>query len=354
MFFVERLGGTPHQIGVAYGRAFRHVIAANCCWSVQHPNAAWSDRIEQGEALFKTLRDRHLERWPWLAQEMAGIAEGSGVDLDLIERMNFRIWQCGLYGAGSGCSNFIATLPDGRLLVGGSLDDPRHIYGVVDVTPAQGYRYIGFPLCGTVWVARGMNQTGLSLATSSMPLPGLRIDPTRYWQQDLCLRVVLQTCSTVEEVVAFFEEHRTLLNMIVADADGRWAAFTCGPDGVHRLGPHVRCLTNHLLEPVRGVFERQGWNGRICSASSQARWEQLHRWLGDGRRPVTLEEAKRALARRDGWPDRSVNNAGTAFMMLSLPQACPRQLWIADAPVLADRFERFDLTPRVAGGLEAG
>src|SRR5690606_29984868 len=128
MFFLEKLHGSPRQVGLAHGRAFKHVIASNCGWSVQHPNATWSDRIDQGEAWFAMQRDRHFDRWPWLAEEMAGIAEGSGIALGLIERLNFRIWQCGLYGAGSGCSNFIATMPNGQLLVGGSLDDPRYIY----------------------------------------------------------------------------------------------------------------------------------------------------------------------------------------------------------------------------------
>ncbi len=166
MIIREVIQGTPRERGLAHGRAFRHVIAANLGLFVEQP-ASWGGQQSEAQAWFRAQREKHYATWPWLAEEIAGIAEGAGLPLDLVERLNFRIWQYRFYGTGQCCSSFVGTLQDGRTIIGGALDDPRWIYGFVDVRPADGLRYMTFPVCGTAWGNRGMNEAGLVLSTSS-------------------------------------------------------------------------------------------------------------------------------------------------------------------------------------------
>ncbi len=340
MLFRETFRGGPHALGLAQGMAYRHLIAAVVSAFAEHPNA-WTDQRVEAEAWFGAQREKHFDVWPWLADEISGIAQGSGIPRHLIERLNFRIWQYPVYGVGKACSSFVGDLADGRTIIGGSLDDPRWIYGFVDVQPVDGLRYMTFPICGTVWGNRGMNEAGLVLSTSSQVLDGLRFGADSVWQQDLCVRVLLQTCVTCEDVLAFCHEHPFFHNIIVADSRGRYAAFTCGPLGVHQYGPSVRCLTNHLLPQVEDEFRRAGWDGSIRSDTTRRRWEQLATWLNERNGRLTLEEAKRVLASRPYWPSGSVNNVGTAVMILAIPQAEPRSLWVADRPVTAEKFAEY-------------
>ena len=136
MLLKETFAGTPRQIGLAHGRAYRHLIAINTARLVERPNPNLpDDMIPDAERWFRKQRERHFDLWPWLADEVRGIAEGSGVPHALIERLNFRIWQFSYYGRGHACSSFAGRAKDGTWITGGTLDDPRELYGFCEVQP---------------------------------------------------------------------------------------------------------------------------------------------------------------------------------------------------------------------------
>lgn len=338
MLIKETFAGTPRQIGRAYGRTYRHLIAINAAYLVERPNPNLPDHLVPGaERWFRQQRERHFDLWPWLADEMAGIAEGSGVPRPVIERMNFRIWQYPVYGKTHACSSFAVRARDGSLISGGMLDDPRWLYVFCEVRPRKGFRYMTFPITGTCWGNRGMNEAGLVLNESSNFLHGLRFNPLKIYQQDLCLRVILQTCQTVEEVRAFCDRHPFFMNTVVADARGGCLAMSVWDQGAFVYSSKVRCLTNHPLEPLRKLARRRGYDGIIRSGTTRGRFRILANWIARMDGQATLADAQRMLASRREWPD-GVNNPGTAFATIAQPEKDRRTLWVSELPVTESGF----------------
>lgn len=337
---IQRYGGTPRQLGEAHGEIFRDTIRANVRLLVDNSHrAANKNCLEAATAWARRQSRCHCERWPWLGEEIRGIARGSGVAFEKIEQLNFRIWQYGIYGAGHACSNFIGTTQDGVLLLGGTLDDPRELYGFVEVAPDAGHRFMTFLICGTVWGSRGINDAGLALGVSSLTLGGLRYDAQSVWQQDICLRLILQQCASCEDVIAFCRQHLFTMNFIVADAAGNSKAFTCSPLGVWEYSAPTRALTNHLLTPLCDTHLQSGWNGEQHE-SSVPRLARLNAWLDERNGSITLGEAKSQLCRTDGAAGELVNNANTAFVTIARPQFSP-SLWVAEKPATADGFREY-------------
>jgi hypothetical protein len=341
MIYRYKFSGSPGAIGLEHGKAFRGSIEAIISIFVEHPNEMWSHRRDEALAWFRHMRDKHYNEWPWLAEEIAGIAKGAGIELELIEQLNFRTWQYPLIHQGHACSSFAAKMHDGNLISGGSLDDPRWLYAFTDIAPAGGLRFMTFPICGTAWGNRGMNGAGLVLGISSQNLRGLRFDPNSIWQQDICFRLLLQTCSNCEDVLEFCRYRPFIANICAADSSGNSVVFNNGPFGLH-VYQGASAITNHVLPELEDFYTRRGWDGSNDVASTYARLERLNNWIEhrDGR--ITLDEAKTEMARRDGWPNRTVNNPMTAFIMLAMPQRQPRSMWAASGPVTTQNFQAFD------------
>ena len=339
MLIVEKFEGTATEIGRAHGRAFCHSIASNLSHFVEHPNDRWSHVEADAKAWFLKLRDRHFQQWPWLYDEMLGISEGANISFDLIQQLNFRIWQYPFYGQSHACSSFVIILSDGTIVAGGSLDDPRWAYGCVRIKPINGYEIITLPVCGTTWGNRGMNSTGLSLGVSSLPLKGFRADINSIWQQDICFRIILQTCASCQDVVEFCQKYPFFANSMVVDKTGSYTALSCTPAELKIHSPGVKCLTNHALEEHMECFRLKGWDGKIESDTSVARLSLLRKWVEQKDHRVALSEVKKFICNRSE-EQSSINNSLTAFMMFSIP--AQNKIWIADMPVTIEKLQVFN------------
>jgi predicted choloylglycine hydrolase len=338
MIFREKFKGTPHQVGFAHGSTFKHVIATNVREFIEHPNSLWTDQVDNAKLWVRNLSEKHFDTWPWLAEEIAGIADGSGIPKEKIVDLNFRIWQYNNYGKSHACSSFIGTMKNNYLILGGAFDDPHWMYGFVDMQPIDGLRYMTFPACGTAWASRGLNEAGLAIGVSAQSIKGLHYDPFSIWQQDLCIRVILQTCSNCKEATEFCQSHPFFSNIAIADASGQSTIIVCSPLGVHQYSETVRCVTNHLLPEIEKWYRNRGWSGIIDVPTTYDRLERLNNWLAKKDRQISIMDAKSELARRDGWPNQTVNNPMTAFITLAVPQATPKSFWVAGNPVTPDNF----------------
>ena len=168
----------------------------------------------------ESLIARH---WPWYIEEMRGVAEGIGKGYEEVLLLNLRAWQFNYYGAAQathGCSSLAITLADGRVACAGALDDAIEYYcGPVRIAPDLGHRFISFPLAGTSWVTRGMNDAGFSVGISSQVLPGLR-RLGHAVVQDVAMCAMLQTCTTVADAREFCRQHPFTLNLVCVDSRG--------------------------------------------------------------------------------------------------------------------------------------
>jgi predicted choloylglycine hydrolase len=230
---------------------------------------------------------------------------------------------------------------EGSFITGGTLDDPRWLYAFCEVRPKEGYRYMSFPIAGTCWGNRGMNEAGLVLNTSSNMFQGVRFDPFKIYQQDLAVRVILQNCKNINEVRSFCETYPFQLNLIVVDRDGG-----CLVMGVWDRGPTIYsegtgCLTDHPIdEQLKQAIDR-GYDESSCVPCSITRFNQLSQWTRNVEGKATIEEAKRMLSCRKHFFTGGVNNSGTIFSTIAQPQKNPKVLWVAETPVTIKRFKKY-------------
>ena len=109
------------------------------------------------------------KHWPWYAEEMHGVAEAINGKYEDVLLLNLRAWQYADYGKHHR-ARVVPVWPSGwptvTWLAPVALDDPIEYYcGPVHVTPDTGYRFITFPITGTSWGNRGMNNAGLSVGS---------------------------------------------------------------------------------------------------------------------------------------------------------------------------------------------
>ena len=288
------------------------------------------------------LRTFCFDHWPWLQEEILGIAEGAGIDVELAELLSFRAWQYEVYHAGA-CSSFALPGAHGHILTGGTLDDPRFLYTIAQVSPTSGLRYLSFPISGTVWANRGMNEAGLALGISSLICPGVTFDLDQLVPVDLVFRDMLQFCSTVAEVEARCRQFKFFCNLIAVDATGSIFSSSnyCGDYTAHLIDHGQAGLTNHPVGAADTALRQRGYTGPDATGHSPERLEQITHWMNANRGTATVNDA---IAFLGAIPESGrVNNPHTAFATIAQPQTDPHTLWIAQQPVTPTAFHAFDV-----------
>ena len=337
------LAGTPRELGRQQGAALRSQIHANVAVLLGDfltgAKSAQRDKIHGWQTRLRTFCFDH---WPWLQEEIHGIAEGAGIDPELAELLSFRAWQYEVYHAGA-CSSFALPGAGGKILTGGTLDDPRFLYTIAQVSPEAGLRYLSFPIAGTVWANRGMNEAGLALGISSLICPGVTFDLAQLVPVDLVFRDMLQFCSTVAEVEARCRKFKFFCNLIAVDAAGGDFSSSnyCGDYTAHPCANRTTALTNHPVGQAATALATRGYTGPDPTGFSLERLEQINAWMNAHHSRATVDDAIAFLG-ASPTPGR-VNNQHTAFATIAFPQADPHTLWIAQQPVTTAAFRAFDV-----------
>lgn len=342
------LQGTPLELGRRHGAAVRSQVHANVAALLGDfltgANAPLRGEIRTWQ---KRLRTFCFDHWPWLQAEINGIAEGAGLDVELAELLSFRAWQYEAYHAGA-CSSFALPGADGKIITGGTLDDPRFLYAIAQVQPDRGLRFLSFPIAGTVWANRGMNEAGLALGISSLLCPGVKFDLQHLVPVDLVFRDMLQFCGTVAEVETRCRQYNFFCNLIAVDRTG--AVFSasnyCGEPAIHPTPNGTAALTNHPVGGAETTLRARGFRGPESGSYSVERLVQIATWQAAHVGRATVADAVTFL----GAPARfgEVNNPNTAFATIAAPQADPHTLWIAQQPVTTEAFNAFDVRTGLA------
>jgi hypothetical protein len=337
------LKGPPRALGSEQGAALRSQIHANIGALLRDFLDGRSSAIEAPIATWqKRLREFCFDHWPWMAEEIHGIAEGAGIERPLAELLSFRAWQYEIYHAGA-CSSFALPGAHGKIVTGGTLDDPRFLYAVVQVQPTQGLRYLSFPLAGTVWANRGMNEAGLALGISSLICPGVRFDLEQLVPVDLVFRDMLQFCATVGDVEARCRKFKFFANLVAVDRHGGVFASSnyCGAYTAHPPREGGLRLTNHPIGAAADALRDRGFKGPDPAAYSVERLDAIDAWMTAHRGRATVQDAATFLG--SGRKFGCVNNPNTAFATIAAPQQDPHTLWVAQQPVTAEGFRSFDV-----------
>lgn len=336
--------GTPKQIGIAYGKRFADAISRNLSILLGSRPALQDPAFHAWVRSQEKLVEKH---WPWLLEEMRGVAAGCGVAYEQILFLNLRAWQFDFYGKppGNSCSSLVIRLANGHLACAGALDDPLEYYcGPVHVTPDTGYRFITFPITGTSWGNRGMNSAGLSVGLSSQLLPGLKRKNDTV-MQDLAVRALLQTCATVADVREFCLRHPFTINLLCVDASGGVFCAHHTAAGLREIKVQDACaMSNHIVNAETEDWLREhGVRDFSLSPTTVPRRERLLRFIASANGKCTAEEVKTLIAQRDDADPASINNSGSIYLTYSCPQAAKTTLWIRETkgPTGNDRFLPF-------------
>ena len=337
------LHGSDRVRGQQHGAALRDQIQRNVAELLGDLfKGASVARRAQIRAWQQRLRTFCFEHWPWLQEEMAGLAEGAGLDGETVELLNFRAWQYDVYHAGC-CSSLAVPDSSGHILTAGTLDDPRHLYTIVQCQPATGLRYLSFPIAGTTWANRGLNESGLALGISSLLCPGVKFDLENLVPVDLVFRFMLQFCSTAVEVEAACRRYKFFCNLVAVDRHGGIFSSSnyCGDLTAYPATAGIACLTNHPLERAATALRARGFVGPDPGAYSVERLAQLSAWTAAHAGHVTVAATRAFLGAESKFG--RVNNPNTAFATIAVPQSDPYILWIAQQPVTPEAFHAFDV-----------
>lgn len=328
------LRGTSAEMGRTYGEKCRDGILANLkvlVHRVGHPALPRQDK----DFLDWMRRQESLlgKHWPWLLEEMQGVAHGAGVGYEDILLLNLRAWQFEYYGAKPKlgcCSSLAITLADGTVACAGALDDPAEYYcGPLRFVPKKGFSFITFPITGTSWGNRGQNSQGLSVGISSQILPGLKSLPHAV-NQDLALRVLLQTCATADEVRNFCRAHPFTMNLVVVDALGKMFCAQHTAAGLFEIPSTGYCaLTNHVMDDrLCQWLKEQGGIKLPESPTSFPRRECLMIFAKIHNGKCTSTEVMDFIGRRDDQNPGTVHNQGSICLTFSNPQVAANTIWI--------------------------
>lgn len=271
--------------------------------------------------------------WPWLLEEMAGVAEGAGAKYEDILLLNLRAWQYEYYGAKpkiGGCSSLAITLADGTVACAGALDDPIEYYcGPLHIQPQTGFDFITFPITGTSWCSRGQNSRGLSIGISSQLLPNLRrLDHAI--NQDLAVRAILQTCTTSEDVREFCRTHPFTMNLVVIDAQGKIFCAQHTAAGLFEMAVDGYCaLTNHVADTrLQQWLKERGVTEIPESPADFPRREYMMNFAKARNGKCTSAEVMDFIGCRDDQNPGTVHNKGSIYLTFSNPQVAGKTFWI--------------------------
>ncbi len=327
--------GNNFEIGKQYGQTYKQTILKNVDILVKrtgHPDLPLNDPDFQKwvDVQKSLIRDK----WPWLIEEMQGVAIATCLEFDDILFLNLRVWQYDLYSgqAPSACSSMVINLANGTVANAGALDDCRDYYcGPVKIIPELGFRFITFPIAGTSWGNRGMNSAGLIIGESSQILPGIERNPNTICA-DLAIRVILQTCETVAEVKEFCLQFPFTLNIVCSDKNGNVFCGHQTSNGLHELAvapPYA--ITNHIVSDELMFKLFQGGVKEFReSATTRLRRGRLMDFAARRNEKCDGEEVRKFIACRADGDSSSICPRHNVSLTYANSQQEPGILWIAD------------------------
>ena len=346
-----RVAGGPRERGRAYGKQARDRIATSISayGEVFRAYAGWDwgrVRREAGryEAPIAAFDQRYLE-------EMRGIAEGAGVDLEDVLSINVRTEVMFAAKARAAEATFAAdekrrqgecsaftVLPSAsaneHTLLGQNWDWLLHCFDTVVVLEAEqdeGPNFVSVVEAGLL-AKTGMNSSGLGVATNALVTDDDRGEPAVPYH--VLLRAFMD-CETMSDALAAAQRapRSSSANYLLAHRDGMAVDLETTPGDFSRiflLFPEDGVLlhTNHFLSPA---FDRKDVSLWVMP-DSPFRLERLREVASTSRHSLSLERFGGFLADHANYPsgicchpdarmDRIDQGATVASVLMDLDEA---------------------------------
>lgn len=307
------LTGTPHERGVKHGEEFADEIEKNLEIYLDVFEYKGSDRdtvYEQAEEFVPLIEDENEE----YAEEMRGVAEGSGLSIEDITILNARYEV--MYSAFKEAADEInEDNPDACTAYGirNSLSDNGHTYVgqnwdwmpgletfVMDVRRDDGPDHVAMTEAGIVGGKIGVNEEGLAMTLNGLVTEHDGENPFRK-PYHVRFREVLDSermDSAIESMIV--KDRACSANVIIGHESGEMLNLELSPEKANYLYPENGLLihTNHVEDTssMDSEFEK-------LIPDTLCRAPRLRRLLTEGKDEITEEDIREALQDHFGYPN---------------------------------------------------
>jgi len=227
------LKGTPKEIGLQHGRAFKDDIQEfydfYCCRIAQRT----PDQLDP--SVLRYLK----RRTPYLLEEMEGIAKGAGLSFDETLVYNH-------FNAMSECTPVFFQETEAGPMLGNNIDcgeEERKAMLVRTVHPSSGHAFITTTFVGCVWSTNGLNAAGFCHGNVFTGHHGMTSrDGTA---TGIVKRDMVQQSASVDEALEVARSHRQIGKIgiwILADASGKALKLEQTNDEAHTFEPREGLL----------------------------------------------------------------------------------------------------------------
>ena len=364
-----KVGGSARDRGRAYGEQARERIALSISAyrEVFHAYAGWDwSQVRREAGRYEAPITGYDRRY---VEEMRGIAEGAGVDLEDVLSINVRtevMFSAKARAAettGDGrrqgeCSAF-AVVPeassDGHTLLGQNWDWLLHCSDTVVVLEAEqdeGPNFVTVVEAGLL-AKTGMNSAGLGVTTNAL------VTQDDLGEAGIPYHVLLRAfmdCETMPDALTVAQRapRSSSANYLLAHRDGMAVDMETAPGDfshIFLLFPEDGVLlhTNHYLSPA---FDRKDV-GRWVMPDSPFRLERLKTAVGAERGSLSLDTFRRVLGDHANFPsgvcchpdarmDEHDRGATVASVLMDLDE---RRVWLADGHPCTAPYRELELGP---------
>jgi len=355
MLPVLTLEGTPYERGLAHGREARKRIAHNVQVYFERfqyeGKLALREARRRAEAYVKAIEEQNAE----YAEEMRGVAEGSGLPLWQIAALNVRyeiMYHQFSKNAAPGCTT-IAVLPncsaEGHLYLAENWDWVPEIQGLVLHSREGDLEVLSFTEAGIVGGKIGLNSYGLGLAINGLNTTDDDWARLKKPFHVRCYEVLrAQDLEGAIKIIAQ-DERPCSANFLLGHADEGAVNVEAAPRGVLALWPEDGLLvhTNHFLDPeALGVTEPP--NER--EEHSIRRLKRAQGLLRE-KRPLALDDLRECLRDHEGHPYgicRHVDEEEPSYeryqtVVSVLMDLHAQTIWISDGPPCESAYQELRL-----------
>ncbi len=355
--------GPPRERGRQYGAAAQDRIANSIAVYMD----AWiSGEVGSRDEVYRRARQfggTIGDRFPELYEEITGIAEGSGRDLEEIIALNARtelLFAEGVMDEGCTAAVILPEASGGRTLIGQNWDwkaQCSDLPVVLRVRPEKGPAFLTFVEAG-ILARHGLNDAGIGtcgafLGCDHPPQAGIPIALMR--------RAVLQSGSfpaAIGQVVR--SPHSFASNHVLAHRDGEAIDLEMTPDNVFPMYATDGILThsNHFVAGLGHVRD----TGIALFPDSLYRHRRLRRRLEEQSRPLTITGFQAALGDHFGHPHsvcRHPDDSGrssnadpradivtVASVVMDLTES---RMWVAAGPPCETPYTAYSLDEETEG-----
>jgi len=344
----ESFSGSHWDIGFQMGQRHRFWIDRTLAQFVaRHSHEFTDEEMQQLAQKWTGLLD---QKSPAHLEQIRGVAEGSGLAMTDLLAMSFRFWNMlslrrkDFFGASDiGCTNIAFRDPDRGIILGGTLDDMRLPWLLARFAPKGRLRHLCVTWIGTAWGGRGINEAGLAVGASSMPIDGIDYAVDERFE-DMAIKCVLERATTTDEAVDLLQSLGRYkgMSVLIADRSGNVRLMeTCwSGEQVYNLtrDPCMLSCVNHAKEgPLRRRMVEMGYTDRP-SQWSESRAQLLDQFSAGDATMLTFSGMQRLLADHTNYPS-SICCTSAVYHTIATPQHGEPGIWVADGPACNGRWE---------------